>query len=243
MSGRPPRTVSARARIFFSLLFIMAFAIILASAPRPSNATRQAASPYVPQKRSKPAFVSGQALVRYRSESVAKRVATAMTVSVNDQEVSIQIERFEGADIVPGLRLARMAPEHTLDAIEALKKQPDVLYAEPNYLLYRDLTPNDPRFVSNELYGLNKIGAPQAWNTTQGSSSIVVGVIDEGIDKNHQDLAANIWVNPGEIAGNGIDDDANGFTDDVNGYNFASNSGTIPGEFHATHVAGTIGAV
>jgi len=136
-----------------------------------------------------------------------------------------------------------MAPEQTLDAIEALKKQDNVLYAEPNYLLHPDLTPNDPRFLSNELYGINKIGAPAAWNTTQGSSTVVVGVIDEGIDKNHQDLAANIWVNPGEIAGNGIDDDGNGFIDDVNGYNFANNSGTIPGEFHATHVAGTIGAV
>nr|MBA2703389.1 S8 family serine peptidase [Blastocatellia bacterium] len=185
----------------------------------------------------------GEALVRYRSESAAKRVASAMTLFVNDQAVPIQVERFDGADIVPGLRLAHMAPERTLDAIEALNKQAEVLYAEPNYLLYPDLTPNDPRFISNELYGLTKIGAPNAWNTTTGSSSIVVGVIDEGIDKNHQDLSVNIWVNPGEIAGNGIDDDANGFTDDVNGYNFAANSGTIPAETHATHVAGTIGAV
>ena len=56
-----------------------------------------------------------------------------------------------------------------------------------------DLTPNDPRFTSGELYGLTKIGAPAAWNTTTGSTGnnrIVVGVIDEGIDKNHPDLAA-----------------------------------------------------
>jgi subtilisin family serine protease len=166
-----------------------------------------------------------------------------MTLAVNAHDVPIRIERFEGADTVPGLRLAYMAPEQTLDAIEALNKQADVLYAEPNYLLHPDLTPNDPRFASNELYGLNKIGAPGAWNTTQGSASIVVGVIDEGIDKTHPDLAANIWVNPAETPGDGIDNDGNGFVDDVNGYNFVANSGTIPGEFHATHVAGTIGAV
>jgi hypothetical protein len=128
-------------------------------------------------------------------------------------------------------------------AIQALKQQPDVLYAEPNYLLYLDATPNDPRFTSGELYGLTKIGAPTAWNTTTGNSSVVVGVIDEGIDKLHPDLQANIWTNPAEIAGNGVDDDGNGFIDDVNGYNFAANTGTIPAENHATHVAGTIGAV
>jgi subtilisin family serine protease len=243
MSARLPRKISVRARVFFSLLFIVALTIILASGPRSSKAKPQAGMPEAPHKRMKPAFVPGEALVRYRSESVAKRVASAMTLSANAHPVPIQIERFDGADLVPGLRLARMAPEQTLDAIEALKKQNDVLYAEPNYLLHPDLTPNDPRFLSNELYGINKVGAPAAWNSTQGSSAVVVGVIDEGIDKNHQDLAANIWVNPGEIAGNGIDDDGNGFVDDVNGYNFANNSGTIPGETHATHVAGTIGAV
>ncbi len=243
MSARPPRKISARARVFFSALFVLAVAIILASGPRPSKATQQAGMPDASPKRSKPAFVPGEALVRYKSEGTAKRAATQLTLAVNSHQVPIRIEGFEGADSVPGLRLAHMAPEQTLDAIEALNKQADVLYAEPNYLLHPDLTPNDPRFLSNELYGLNKIGAPAAWNTTQGSSAIVVGVIDEGIDKTHQDLAANIWVNPAETAGDGIDNDGNGFIDDVNGYNFASNSGTIPGEFHATHVAGTIGAV
>jgi subtilisin family serine protease len=164
-------------------------------------------------------------------------------LNVAGRQLSVQIERFDGADIVPGLRLARVAADDTMAAIAALKKQPDVLYAEPNYLLHLDVTPNDPRFTSGELFGLIKIGAPTAWNTTTGSNAVVVGVIDEGIDKNHQDLGTNIWTNPAEIAANGIDDDGNGFIDDINGYNFASNTGTIPAENHATHVAGTIGAV
>jgi len=128
-----------------------------------------------------------------------------------------------------------------------------VLYAEPNYLLYLDATPNDPRYLNNDLYGLGKIGAPQAWDVIKGSSDIpqpgfgnpriVVGVIDEGIDINHEDLAANIWTNPAEISGNGIDDDGNGFVDDIHGYDFALNTGSISAQFHGTHVAGTIGAV
>ena len=242
MSARPSQKFSTRARVFFLVLFAFALAVLLASAPRPSKATLQTAAD-ASHKRTRPAFVPGEALVRYRSEAVAKRKAPALMLFANNQDVAIQIERFEGAEIVPGLRLARMEPERTLDAIEALNKQPDVLYAEPNYLLYKDLTPNDPRFGTGELYGLTKIGAPLAWNTSTGSSAVVVGVIDEGIDRTHQDLTANIWINPGEIPSNAADDDGNGFVDDVNGYNFAADSGIIPGEFHATHVAGTIGAV
>ena len=77
-----------------------------------------------------------------------------------------------------------------------------------------------------------------------GSSSVVVAVIDTGVDYNHVDLAANIWTNPGEIAGNGIDDDGNGFVDDVHGYDFANNDGNpMDDNGHGTHVAGTIAAV
>jgi hypothetical protein len=75
----------------------------------------------------------------------------------------------------------------------------------------------------------------------------VIGVVDQGIDFNHQDLAANIWTNPAEIAGNGIDDDGNGFVDDVRGFNFFSNNGTTfsgsANEDHASHVSGIAGAV
>ena len=83
------------------------------------------------------------------------------------------------------------------------------------------------------------------WDISQGSDDIVVAVIDTGIDVAHPDLAANIWVNLGEIPGNGIDDDANGFADDINGWDFALNdpSPDVETDFHGTHVAGTVGAV
>jgi subtilisin family serine protease len=99
----------------------------------------------------------------------------------------------------------------------------------------------------DEQWGLGEtpgINLPAAWDISTGSATVVVAVIDTGVDLDHPDLAANIWVNPGEIPGNGIDDDANGYIDDVNGWDFA-NGDNIPDddEGHGTHVAGTIGAV
>ena len=237
----------------FSILFVFTV-VLVAALPPTSSATQGNAQSDRGQKPPRPQFVPGQVLVRYRSEGLARQKTSEKLVSSDGRQLSIQLERFEGADIVPGLRLAHVAPEDTMAAMAVLKAQPDVLYAEPNYLLHLDATPNDPRFLSNELYGLSKIGAPQAWDTIKGSSDtvqagfgsprIVVGVIDEGIDVVHQDLAANIWTNPGEGAvPDGLDNDANGFVDDIHGYDFALNSGVITAQTHGTHVAGTIGAV
>lgn len=203
-----------------------------------ASATSGNPSASMSQKRRRPEYVPGQVLVRYRTEAMATRKQRNKTlVTAEGRELPIQVERFDGADLIAGLRLVHVAAEDTMGALEALKVQPDVLlYAEPNYIVHPDLTPNDPRFLSNELYGLTKIGAPTAWNTTTGSSDLVVGVIDGGIDINHPDLQANIWTNPapGSIPG---------ITGDLHGYDFANNSGTISADDHATHVAGTIGAV
>ncbi len=96
----------------------------------------------------------------------------------------------------------------------------------------------------NQLWGMTKIDAPDAWNISTGSRSVVVAVIDTGVDYTDSDLAANIWTNPGEIAGNAADDDGNGFANDVHGYDFANNdSDPMDDNGHGTHVAGTIAAV
>ena len=88
------------------------------------------------------------------------------------------------------------------------------------------------------------VNALKAWNITKGSRDVVIAVIDTGIDWNHPDLAANMWVNAGEIAGNGIDDDGNGYIDDIHGWNAALKNGSpMDGNGHGTHCAGTIGAV
>jgi subtilisin family serine protease len=142
----------------------------------------------------------------------------------------------------------------TQDVLAWASRQPGLLSFEPDFILHAESLPNDPGFTSQWSlansasggYGVvgADIHATQAWDVTTGSRSVVVGVIDSGIDLTHPDLAANIWTNPGEIAGNGFDDDHNGFVDDVHGWNFVTNTNDVQdGYGHGTHVSGIIGAV
>jgi len=131
-----------------------------------------------------------------------------------------------------------------------------ILIVEPNYRVRITRTPDDVRFL--ELWAMNNTGqtggkidadidAPEAWDIATGvpdGSDVIVGVIDSGIDYLHPDLAGNIWVNPGEIPGNGIDDDGNGYVDDVHGYDFYQDDGDPSDPAgHGTHVSGTIAGV
>lgn len=110
---------------------------------------------------------------------------------------------------------------------------------------------NDPAI--NQAWGLKKSDAARAWSVSKGSRDIVIAVVDTGIDVKHEDLAANLWQNPGESgldakgkekASNGVDDDGNGFIDDVHGWNFVSNNSKLDDNHgHGTHIAGIIGAV
>jgi subtilisin family serine protease len=130
---------------------------------------------------------------------------------------------------------------------------PAVAYVEPDFAIAPELFSGDPSFGS--LWGLHNTGqsggladadidAPEAWDVTTGSRSVVIAVIDTGVDYTHRDLAANIWRNPGEIPGDGIDNDGNGFVDDVYGWDFANrDADPMDDNGHGTHVAGTIGAV
>lgn len=115
----------------------------------------------------------------------------------------------------------------------------------PNFELKALGQPNDPQFAST--WGLSTdrgIDAPGAWDIQTSSSDEVIAVIDTGMDYTHPDLAANAWVNPFEIAGNGVDDDGNGYVDDVHGMNAVTGSGDpMDDNGHGTHVSGTIGAV
>lgn len=114
-------------------------------------------------------------------------------------------------------------------------------YAEPNYTMQTAAAPND-QFYQYQ-WGPGNMGAESAWDTRTDSSSVIVGVIDSGVQYDHPDLQDNIWTNSGEIAGNGIDDDNNGYIDDYYGYDFDNDdSDPMDDNGHGTHVAGTIGA-
>jgi subtilisin family serine protease len=256
-------TVSANKRLVLVFSFLLALTLIVVAAlPSSSSATQQESGSEAKQKLAPTPFVPGEVLVRYKSEKAAEKQTREGMISADGRQLLLQIERFVPEDVVPGLRLARVAADDTMAAVTALRKQPNVLYAEPNYLWYRPTaTPNDPCFPVNilpgcqnqDLYGLVKIGAPLAWDTIKGSRDtalagfgtprVIVAVDDEGIDTTHPDLIGNIWTNPAEIAGNGVDDDNNGFIDDIHGFDFFNDTGTAAVVAdHATHVAGTIGA-
>ena len=127
------------------------------------------------------------------------------------------------------------------NAISALSGTAEVAKAERNILVQLFATPSDPLY--SQLWGMAKINAPAAWDTNTGSSDILVAVSDTGMDYTHPDLTANVWTNPGEIPGNGKDDDGNGYIDDVHGWDFANNdSDPMDDHGHGTHVSGTIGA-
>lgn len=107
-------------------------------------------------------------------------------------------------------------------AAAALRANPDVLAAAPDVSLRLHLTPNDPWYSLQWHLGTSAaaVRAPQGWNLSTGSASVVIAILDSGVDLTHSDLAYKIWRNTGEIALNGLDDDGNGYEDDVNGYDF-----------------------
>jgi subtilisin family serine protease len=156
--------------------------------------------------------------------------------------------------------LAEGAGAVTLGAANRLHQDPRVQWAMPNgYADFQaDFTPSDPQYSSQwHLNNTGQTGAKvdadsdlsEAWDATQGNAGVVIAVIDDGVQVNHPDL--NIWVNPGEIAGNGLDDDGNGWIDDVNGWNFvedanpANDNNPNPAhslDNHGTAVAGVAAA-
>ena len=144
----------------------------------------------------------------------------------------------------------------TISTTSQKKRQYDRMtrYLEYDYVGFVDFMPNDPSF--DEQWGMHNTGqnggtadadidAVEAWDITTGNSSIVIGVIDTGIDYQHPDLSANSWTNQAELNGTaGVDDDGNGYIDDIKGWNFYSNNNNpLDDHGHGTHVAGIIGAI
>jgi len=197
--------------------------------------------------KNKPRVVTGELVIKYKAGTVLANTVQ----SLGDMGV-VQISSAPKLSFIKG----RVAPGRDLEQVMAqCRAHSDIEYVEPNYRLYALETPpvfpNDPEF--SQLYGMhqsndNDIDAPEAWELTTGNASIIVGVIDTGIDYDHEDLKANIWKNPGESGGgkenNNVDDDGNGYKDDYRGWNFIFDSNDpYDDNDHGTHCAGTIGAV
>ncbi|MFK8137364.1 MAG: S8 family serine peptidase [Bdellovibrionales bacterium] len=142
------------------------------------------------------------------------------------------------------------------NVIAALQANPNVEFVEPNFVYRTNAIPNDPDM--EKLWGMNNYGqvdpkgrqgladvdvdADRAWDIQTGSRDVIVAVIDTGVDPTIEDLTNNMWVNEGEIPGDGIDNDENGFIDDVHGYDFVNNDGDPTDDHgHGSHCAGTIG--
>ncbi|HET7506579.1 MAG TPA: S8 family serine peptidase [Kofleriaceae bacterium] len=195
-----------------------------------------------PQAKKQP-YKSGEILVRFKSGT-----ASSSTAIVHARLAAQVVHEYRAPS---GLQLVILPQSITVEtAVEAYRRDPEVLYAEPNYLYDLATVPNDPSF--DQLWGLNNTGqfggvvdtdinAPEAWNITTGSSNVVLGLLDTGVDYNHPDLAANIFTNPGEIPGNGIDDDGNGWVDDIHGIStFLDTGDPMDTIGHGTHVSGTM---
>jgi subtilisin family serine protease len=189
-------------------------------------------------------MVTGEVLVQFKSTATAAEIRDFM-----DEAGATRLRRF------PKIRAEHHRITHTSveDAVTRFRGHRAVEIIEPNWIVQADAIPNDPQF--HLLWGLQNTGqtggfpgsdirAVPAWDVETGSPSVIVAVIDTGVDIYHPDLAANIWINLGEIPGNKVDDDGNGWVDDVNGYDFFNLDADPTDDVgHGTHVAGTIAAV
>ena len=205
-----------------------------------------------------PHYVPNQLLVRFKPTA--------------SSSVSLKVHRRAGAtvrasySIVPGLQLVQLqAGTNFNQALNSYRSDPSVLYAEPNYIRKPlDSTPNDLYYP--DLWNLHNSGqkisfpyptndpssgtpgddihALEAWAITTGSPKVVIGLIDTGIDYNHEDLSANVYRNTADCNNNGIDDDGNGYIDDCYGIDTLDNTSDPMDQVgHGTHVAGIMGAV
>ena len=191
-------------------------------------------------------YVEGQLLVRLRPGTDLAQVLARVdgTRYLFDEPVIRGLDLYL-VRILDGARV--------LTAVQELRADAGVLYAVPDHVVQRRNTfPNDPSFSGQwdkHNTGQNggkpdaDIDAPEAWMLGTGSKEFVVAIVDGGCDVGHSDLQPNLYVNQAEVGGSpGVDDDGNGYVDDRNGWNAYSSNGSVPSDFHGTHVAGIAGA-
>lgn len=205
-------------------------------------------------------LVAGPDPVRYDPQSILVRFNADMKTS----DIHLRLDGSGMATaklLVRRLNIWKLKIDTTRlsvsQALGTVREWPSVVHAQPDHYISQRNIPDDPNFPtqwnfqntgqSGGVVGAD-IDAVNAWDITTGGTTalgreIVVAVVDNGIQLNHPDLMANVWINTDEIPGNGIDDDNNGYIDDINGWNAYDSTGTLPIQSHGTHVSGTVGAV
>lgn len=214
-------------------------------------------------------YIPGQIVIKFKNEagrveSNPKAARVFQQASASRVEKVFPWKSYDATFAAQRVGLSQLYVAHVPSSTDIeqlalqLERDPNVEYAEPNYLIPADSTlPNDPLYGDEQH--LPQVKAAQAWDIATGDTSVVIGIIDTGVDYDHPDLAANIWNNHDEIPGNNIDDDFNGFIDDTRGWDFVTglSSGDVwPGEDfdntdnnpmdfdgHGTHVSGIASAV
>jgi len=221
--------------------------------PPPAIGTTATTAPPAPSVSSRPAVPADAPESLFHPRRVLVKV-----------EAGIALDQLEDFHRVQGARVLRTFPaignlqvvevesEASVGAVvRAYLESGLVAYAEPDFyvILYQApprIVPDDPRFGDQwalDHASRKDINAPEAWAIRSSAEDVVVAVVDTGVKLTHEDLAANLWTNPGEIPNNGQDDDQNGYVDDIHGINAEDGSGNPEdASGHGTHVAGIIGA-
>ncbi|MFM1942554.1 MAG: hypothetical protein RI897_1536 [Verrucomicrobiota bacterium] len=207
-------------------------------------------------------------LARFKNAADAQKAETATLLEAEGVVIKHQYGIVPGLVVLdtPAIQVGNQTVSELSARIWALRQSGLFQYVEPNYVGRLSAEPNDAYYVNGDLWGLKNVGgnggtqgtdisAPEAWDLTTGSTNVIVAVLDSGVRYTHQDLAKQMWVNPGESgldadgldkATNGVDDDGNGIVDDVHGINALDVTAVLgdPDDLngHGTHVAGTIGA-
>jgi subtilisin family serine protease len=180
------------------------------------------------------AAVPGEILIGYLDDSPIARRTSGLAISLTPVA--------QAGELVVALVQVPKGQERAV--VAQLAHQPGVVYAEPNGIASAAFTPNDPYYADpNKVYAPQQVYANRAWDFVRGSGQVVVAVVDSGVDLAHPDLVGGFWINPGEVVGNGVDDDGNGFVDDVNGWDFVNgDNAPLDDHGHGTHVTGILAA-